>query len=98
MVFVQKSSNGGKFAASIGLSIIGAYITICFCEQFRLCSLGNHTSKLLSKNGLFALMTLSYGGVAIWSMNVIGLSDLSVNLPDGTPKTLKSFLCCQLLS
>ncbi len=84
MALADRFENGEMMTVAVGLAVIGSYLTICFCEQFRLCSVGGHTSKLLSKSGLFALMTLSFGGVGVWSFNFVAYSALSVKLQNGS--------------
>ena len=67
-----------------GVCIIGCYVLTCLCEQFRLCALGQHVSKVLSQRGLFALMTLALGGVSVFAMNCLNLCAISLKLPQTT--------------
>ena len=79
-------SSAGLLMLSIGIAYMGAYMTACFCCQFRLCSqkLTNFQSKVLDNNGLFMLLSFALGGVAIFSLNVVALSGVSVTVTDGT--------------
>ncbi len=63
---------------SFGISFLGAYITICLCEQFRICSLTGNQPKVMNKTGLLAMMALSLGGIGVWSMHFVGMSAMKL--------------------
>jgi hypothetical protein len=82
--------DGATQAMAVGLSFLGSYITIVFCEQFRLCTLGAYKSTFLGRRGLFIFMALALGGVGIWLMFYISLSSLKVKQKvDGTFETVE---------
>lgn len=81
---VHSVFHGEYVALSFGLAIVGAYVGIHLCEQFRLSSRENQ-SKILSRRMLMILMACSIGGVAIWSMHFVGMAAVSFHSPDDVP-------------
>ncbi len=106
MVFVTAEFNPNIVILSAGISFLGAYITICLCEQFRMCSTGENKPKILNKRGLLVMMATSLGGVGIWSMHFVGMSAMKLKTPDGEPihiqfhlfSTIVSLLCVLLFA
>ena len=75
---------------SIAVAFLGSYITICLCEQFRQKKLPDPlSSAILGERGLIAMMAVSLGGVAIWSMHFIGMSAINWYILDYPPIELR---------
>ena len=73
-------------AISAAICALGCYILVCWSEQFRLCALGKHVSKVLSQKGVFFFMTMTLGGVSLFAMNCLNLTALRLPVFDaGTP-------------
>lgn len=80
--------NGQLIILSHAIAFFGAYITITLSEQYRLCCKENRP-KLLTRPLLLILMASSLGGVAIWSMHLIGMTALSLKAPNGDKLELR---------
>ncbi len=82
---------------SIALAFLGSYMTISFCEQFRLCCLGSR-SQIFDRTGFFLVMACCLGGVAIWSMHFVGMSSMSLKKPDGSDVAIQFAVIPTLIS
>jgi NO-binding membrane sensor protein with MHYT domain len=71
--------------ASYAIAFLGSYITICLCEQLRLCNLRTTDNGFYEKSKWYLLMGIALGGVGIWCMHFIGMSAMRMNDAAGNP-------------
>ena len=64
--------NGFIIFVSFALAFMGSYSTVCLAEQYRIAM--TLKSKLVSQSVYLALMSVTLGGCAIWSMHFVGMS------------------------
>mmetsp|Transcript_13229 Transcript_13229/g.22139 ORF Transcript_13229/g.22139 Transcript_13229/m.22139 type:complete len:125 (-) Transcript_13229:1575-1949(-) len=73
----------GTILLSFFLAVIGIYLSITCCEQYRLCRSTVVKSRYIPTNGYLVLMAFTIGGVGIWCMHFIGMSAVTLYGPDG---------------
>ena len=78
---LETSVHTGFLLVSFALAFLGGYITVSLADQFRIAYA--LTPKFMSQQTVLALMSISVGGVAIWSMHFVGMGALTLKTPDG---------------
>jgi NO-binding membrane sensor protein with MHYT domain len=77
----MSSHNATIVALSFGLAFIGAYSAINLCDQFRICK--REVPKLLSPRAFMFFMAITVGGVCMWAMHFVAMSDETYYAPNG---------------
>lgn len=77
----------GFMFVSFALAFLGGYTTVSLADQFRIAYVLK--PKFMTQQMVLALMAVSVGGVAIWSMHFVGMGALVLKTPDG--KTVKLY-------
>ena len=91
---------------SFGIAFLGSYISICYCDQYRLFRSGLLHSKTFAPSVYLFLMAVSLGAIGVWCMHFVGQSALKLHSPEGShlsvyyniPVTVASFLSVLIFS
>mmetsp|Transcript_340 Transcript_340/g.327 ORF Transcript_340/g.327 Transcript_340/m.327 type:complete len:472 (-) Transcript_340:433-1848(-) len=69
---------------SYGISFVGSYAAVSLCEQYRMASINPYRDLYISHPIFFlALVAVSIGLVAVWSMHFIGMAAIELRTANG---------------